>query len=122
MARATHRRGTPETYTGADLRFIGMPVGGICTGTLYLSGDGRLWLWNIFNKEVLGIDPKPVTYAGRRLTPIDGSAYVAPAEPMGPVGQGFWLRVRSAGVRRRSRSTATGSARSRSSASTRSAP
>ena len=60
-------RGTPETFTGGDLRFIGMPVGGLCTGTLYLGGDGRLWLWNIFNKDVEGIDPKTVTYAGQQL-------------------------------------------------------
>src|SRR5579883_1871344 len=42
-------RGEPETWAGNDLRFLGMPVGGICTGTLYLGGDGKLWLWNIFN-------------------------------------------------------------------------
>ena len=97
LARLT-ARGEPEAYTGNDLRFIGMPVGGLCTGTLYLSGDGRLWLWNIFNKDVEGIDPKTVTYAGQQLKSRDGSAYVAPPEPMGPVGQGFWLRVRSAGI------------------------
>ncbi|MGP0069233.1 MAG: GH116 family glycosyl-hydrolase [Isosphaeraceae bacterium] len=91
-------RGKPETYSDGELRFIGMPVGGICCGTLYLSGDGRLWLWNIFNKDVEGIDPKTVTYAGQRLQSRDGSAYVAPPQPMGPVAQGFWLRVRSAGV------------------------
>ncbi len=95
LARLT-ARGTPETYTGADLRFIGMPVGGICTGTLYLAGDGRLWLWNIFNREVEGIDPKTVTYAGQQLKPRDGACYVDPPQPMGPVDQGFVLRVRSA--------------------------
>ena len=90
-------RGTPETYTGDDLRFIGMPVGGLCTGTLYLAGDGRLWLWNIFNQDVEGIDPKTVTYAGQQLKSRDGSAYVAPPQPKGPVDQGFALRVRSPG-------------------------
>ena len=84
----------PETCTGADLRFIGMPVGGLCTGTLYLGGDGRLWLWNIFNREVEGIDPKTVTYAGQRLKARDGACYVDPPQPIGPVDQGFTLRVR----------------------------
>ena len=39
------QRGEPETFTGDDLRLIGMPVGGLFCGTLYLGGDGRLWLW-----------------------------------------------------------------------------
>jgi len=95
LARLT-ARGTPETYTGADLRFIGMPVGGLCTGTLYLGGDGRLWLWNVFNKDVEGIDPKTVNYAGQRLKARDGACYVDPPQPMGPVEQGFALRVQSA--------------------------
>jgi hypothetical protein len=38
--------GTVTTYkkTNGELRYIGMPVGGINCGNLYLGGDGRLWL------------------------------------------------------------------------------
>ena len=44
-------RGEKETYSDpAALRHIGMPVGGLFAGTVYLSGDGRLWLWDIFNR------------------------------------------------------------------------
>ena len=44
-------RGVKEVYRGADLRFIGMPVGGIGTGQLYLCGDGTLGNWEIFNRH-----------------------------------------------------------------------
>ncbi len=45
------QRGEPEVYRGDQLRYIGMPVGGICCGQLYLGGDGRLWLWDIFQSQ-----------------------------------------------------------------------
>jgi uncharacterized protein (DUF608 family) len=45
-------RGNPETYRGKELDTIGMPVGGIATGQLYLRGDGTLGLWRIFNRHV----------------------------------------------------------------------
>ena len=38
-----------EVYTGEQLKYIGMPVGGINTGQVYLGGDGQLWYWDIFN-------------------------------------------------------------------------
>lgn len=45
-----YERGEPTWYSGSDLDKIAMPVGGICAGQLYLSGDGRLTHWDIFNK------------------------------------------------------------------------
>ncbi|HOD84040.1 MAG: hypothetical protein BWX88_03603 [Planctomycetes bacterium ADurb.Bin126] len=48
--RALFERGRRQVYAGEDLRMIGMPVGGITTGQVYLSGDGRLLHWDIFNQ------------------------------------------------------------------------
>jgi uncharacterized protein (DUF608 family) len=52
---AVHRlvdRGRVDTYAGKDLETIGMPIGGIATGQLYLRGDGTLGVWQIFNRHV----------------------------------------------------------------------
>ena len=49
--KALYDHGLPTIYKGVELNYIGMPVGGICTGQVYLGGDGRLWRWDIFNKK-----------------------------------------------------------------------
>lgn len=46
------QRGQPLVYTKGNsnnLKYIGMPIGGLCAGQLYLSGDGVLRYWDIFN-------------------------------------------------------------------------
>ncbi|MEW6071394.1 MAG: GH116 family glycosyl hydrolase [Planctomycetota bacterium] len=74
-------------YRGAELRWIGMPVGGICCGQLYLGGDGRLWLWDVFQSK------SSSDYAGM----ASGAHYADPPEPTSPLQQGFPIRVASAG-------------------------
>ena len=57
--RSLYERGTKDTWDDPDaLRHIGMPVGGFFAGTVYLGGDGRLWLWDIFNRDQEGIAPR----------------------------------------------------------------
>ena len=70
-------RGAPEVLRGENLRWVGMPVGGLCTGQLYLGGDGRLWHWDIFNQH-------QGTGAGH---------YANPPAPTAPLEQGFAVRV-----------------------------
>lgn len=70
-------RGAPEVLTGENLKYVGMPVGGICAGQVYLGGDGRLWRWDIFNKHIgTGADH-----------------YAHPSAPDFPFEQGFAVRV-----------------------------
>ncbi len=89
-------RGNKEVVTDpAALAHVGMPVGGLFAGTVYLGGDGRLWLWDIFNGDPEGISPRTVSYRGGRFGPRDGANYVEPAEPNSPFEQGFAIRVGS---------------------------
>jgi uncharacterized protein (DUF608 family) len=96
-------RGAPEVWRGDELRFLGMPVGGIGCGQLYLAGDGRLWFWDIFRPQ-----PKPDAqnnrFAGTHYEfppdALDATA-AGPLErsPIGeaPVVHGFALRVAQGG-------------------------
>ena len=45
-------KGGPTWYAGDDLNTIGMPIGGVCAGQVYLTGDGRLVFCDIFNQFV----------------------------------------------------------------------
>jgi uncharacterized protein (DUF608 family) len=48
---ALYAKGKPKVYKGDELTTIGMPIGGICAGQLYLRGDGTLAEWDIFNHD-----------------------------------------------------------------------
>jgi non-lysosomal glucosylceramidase len=68
-------RGARTVYHGKELEKIGMPVGGLCSGQVYVGGDGRLWNWDIFNGAVSTGD----------------AHYAQPPAPAMPVFQGFAL-------------------------------
>lgn len=76
-------RGEPESYRGDDLKYLGMPVGGLCAGQLYLGGDGKLWHWDLFNQHV--------------DTGSSGPHYANPPRPASPLEQGFALRFVTGG-------------------------
>ena len=80
-------RGLPPVVSdSAALAKIGMPVGGICCGQLYLAGDGRLWYWDIFNKPIF-------------LGDSSGGHYANPlTSDFNPVSQGFALKIGSGGT------------------------
>ena len=50
--RALFERGEPEWFRGEELEHIGMAIGGICCGHVYLGGDGTLWHWDVFNQSI----------------------------------------------------------------------
>jgi uncharacterized protein (DUF608 family) len=98
-------RGEPRVYEGEALMNIGMPVGGVCTGLVYLGGDGKLWYWDIFNRYLSGVHPRQIQYKGRSwhglpqgLGAWQGGNYIEPvtSQPC-PFQQGFALKVTCAG-------------------------
>jgi len=87
-------RGEAAWYRGDDLTTIGMPVGGICAGQVYLAGDGRLTCWDIFNRNQntgYGAVNYQVGRAADRT--VDGGKVV----PVEPLDQGVAVRVRTGG-------------------------
>lgn len=70
-------RGQRSVYRGSDLHRIGMPIGGLCAGQVYLGGDGRLWHWDIFNQHI----------------GTGAEHYAKPLEPSLLFEQGFGVRI-----------------------------
>ncbi|MDF7823594.1 GH116 family glycosyl-hydrolase [Pontiellaceae bacterium B12227] len=86
---------------GASLDYIGMPVGGIGCGQLYLSGDGQLWLWDIFKsnytrESVKGLKLSIMTMGGHYSEPVQSEGGVYSDRNGAEVDQGFVLQVTTA--------------------------
>ena len=83
--KSLYNRGNATTYLKSrnELKYIGMPAGGLHCGTLYLGGDGRLWLWSIYNDEREGVDPKTALWydgtSERKIISRDGANFVEPS-------------------------------------------
>jgi non-lysosomal glucosylceramidase len=84
-------RGQRTWYGGKDLETIGMPIGGLCAGQLYLAGDGRLVHWDLFNEP--------------NFTGYGATNYEVGRQPEQKLQQGFALRC---GIRRQDARAAAG--------------
>ena len=89
--KSMYVRGTAEVYT-----YIGMPIDGMFTGTFYLGGDGKLWLWDIFNELKEGINSTVhESWQGKKnIKATDGANFVFPISPEYLFEQGFGINVK----------------------------
>jgi len=75
-------------YKGANLEAVSMPIGGIGTGTVWLDGQGRLAIWQIFNNY--GENRIPGSFfaikaAAAGKPPVTRVLQTAAEEPLVPV-------------------------------------
>ncbi len=97
--RSLVRRDTPTVWWGKELAYIGMPVGGIGCGQLYLAGDGRLWLWDIFKsnytrESVAGVKFELMTMNGHYTKPVAADGGIYSSRNGAVVGQGFVICIK----------------------------
>ena len=90
----------------SKLGHIGMTVGGIGCGTVYLSGDGRLFVWDIFHQPHQGVVAQQVevpegmeniSQGSKKVRESDGANYLKPPTPdshPNPFRQGFALTLK----------------------------
>jgi uncharacterized protein (DUF608 family) len=87
------QRGEQAVWSGEQLETIGMPVGGIAAGQLYLRGDGTLGVWQIFNKHVFSGYGRDNYRTYRPDSPVDSGFAVAIESSYGmtarPLNQAF---------------------------------
>ncbi|WP_197529346.1 GH116 family glycosyl hydrolase [Botrimarina mediterranea] len=90
-----YERGGSTWFSGDDLKTIGMPIGGVAAGQLYLTGDGRLIYWGIFN-TTQDTGPGGINYKVGRTA--DQLAYRSKGFVPAPnIAQGAVLRTTSGG-------------------------
>ncbi len=94
-----------QSSNKSHLPHVGMTVGGIGCGTVYLSGDGRLYVWDIFNQPHEGVVanqvPIPqglrnISESGKKVRERDGANYISPPTPdthPNPFKQDFVLSI-----------------------------
>jgi non-lysosomal glucosylceramidase len=95
-AKSLADRGEPTVYTkdnSKNFAYLGMPIGGIGAGELYLSGDGKLWEWDIFGTRCSA--GFPVENGAAYVHPHTVNAADDPFQTV--VQQGFVLRTTSGG-------------------------
>ena len=66
---------------------------------VYVGGDGRLWLWDIFNQNQLGAITKtlPVALESfnlKEINNVEGTLYLEPLTETSPLQQGFALLIK----------------------------
>lgn len=96
--RGLRARGKPTVLRGDQLRWIGMPVGGLCAGQVYLSGDGNLWHWDVFSPQM----SSDYTFSSR------GGHYAEPMEVRSPFEQRFGIQLEGHGILALDRETMRG--------------